>query len=330
MKRIVILIMFAMVFIGCGQFHSQISDNQKPELSRAVLQSWRDGTAKEQIISFVEDVTIEGSANFIPKEQRRAFFDMDGTLLCEKPNYIEVELAQHRLLEKAKGDPTLADNPIYKAILGGDNDYLYKNVKSVIAEAFAGETLAFYIDYSRNFIETQEHPRFNRSYASLFYLPMLELIKYLQDNGITVYVVSTSQQEFIRSISEDQIGIPPQHIIGTMLGFTLANLKEDAPPIFVRDRSYFDPYNADENKVVRMRERALLPAMFAFGNSMGDYAMLDAASDSKLPSLVCILDHDDAEREYEYHKKTLLEKARSRGWLVVSMSKDFHRVFADK
>ena len=70
--------------------------------------------------------------------------------------------------------------------------------------------------------------------------------------------------------------------------------------------------------------------MFAFGNSMGDYAMLDATSDSQLPSLVCILDHYDAEREYEYHNKTLLKEAQSRGWLVVSMNKDFHRVFADE
>lgn len=330
MKRIVNLIIFAMVFIGCGQFHSQSSENRKPEPSNGFLQSWRDGAAKEQIVSFVENVTTEGSMNFVPKEQRRAFFDMDGTLVCEQPNYIEVELAQHRLLEKAKGDPALADNPIYEAILGGDSDYLYNHVKDVIAEAFAGETLSFYIDYCRNYLKTQKHPRFNRSYASLFYLPMVELIEYLQDNGFVVYVVSTSQQEFIRSISEDQIGVQPQHIIGTMVGFTLANLKEDAPPIFIRDRSYFEPYNADDNKVVRIRERALLPAMFAFGNSMGDYAMLDATSDSQLPSLVCILDHDDDEREYAYHKKTLLKEAQSRGWLVVSMKKDFDRVFTDE
>ena len=330
MKRIVILIIFAMVFIGCGTFHSQSSDDRKPELSSVFLESWRDSTAKKQIMSFVKDVTTEESTNFVPKEQRRAFFDMDGTLFCEKPNYVEVELAQHRLLEKAKDDPALADNPIYKAILGGDSDYLITNVKAVITEAFAGETLSFYIDFCRNFLKTQKHPRFNRFYGSLFYLPMLELIKYLQDNGFIVYVVSTSQQEFIRSISEDQIGIQPQHIIGTMVGYTLANLKEDAPPIFVRGRSYFDPYNADDNKVVRIRERALLPAMFAFGNSMGDYAMLDATSDSQLPSLVCILDHDDAEREYEYHKEELLKEAQSRGWLVVSIKKDFHRVFADE
>jgi phosphoserine phosphatase len=327
MKRVAILFSFALVFLGCVQLHTQTLDTRKTELSEVFLQSWRDDAAKEQITSFVEDVTTEGSANFVHGNQRRAFFDMDGTLLCEKPNYIEVVLAERRLLEKASTDPTLAEKRIYKAILSGDSDYLYKNVKEVITEAFAGETLTSYINFCRNFLETQAHPRFNRSYASLFYLPMLELIRYLQNNGFTVYVVSTSQQEFIRSISEDRIGVPPQHIIGTMVGFTLANLKEDAPPIFVRDRSYFDPYNADDNKVIRLRERALLPAIFAFGNSMGDYAMLDAVSDSSLPSLICILDHDDAEREYEYHKKTLLKEARSRNWLIVSMEKDFRRVF---
>ena len=330
MKRIVVLIIFTIVLTGCGKFYSQSSDTQKPDLSRAFLQSWYNGAAKEKIMAFVEDVTTEGSLKFVAKEQRRAFFDMDGTLLCEKPNYIEVEIAQNRLYEKVKSDPSLVENPIYKAVLGGDSDYLYNNVQDVITEAFAGETLAFYIEYCRNFMKTKKHPRLNRSYASLFYLPMLELVKYLQDNGFTVYVVSTSQQEFIRSISEDQIGVPSQQIIGTMVGFTLANLKEDAPPIFIRDRSYFSPYNADNNKVVRMRERDLLPAMFAFGNSMGDYAMLDAASDGQLPSLVCVLDHDDAEREYEYHKDTLLKEAQSRGWLVVSMKKDFIRVFSDE
>ena len=330
MKRMVILFLFTLLFLGCTQFQTQTQDTRKTELFGALLQSWQDGAAKAQIMAFVADVTTKGSANFVPENQRRAFFDMDGTLLCEKPNYIEVVLAEHRLLEKAKADPMLAGKPIYKAILDGDSDYLYKNVKDVIAEAFAGETLSAYIEFSRQFLETQAHPRFNRSYASLFYLPMLELIKYLQINGFTVYVVSTSQQEFIRSVSADRIGVPPQQIIGTMVGFTLANLKEDAPPVFVRDRSYFDPYNADNEKVVRMRERALLPAMFAFGNSMGDYAMLDAASDSNLPSLVCILDHDDAEREYEYHKKSLLTEALPRNWLIVSMKKDFRRIFADE
>ena len=122
---------------------------------------------------------------------------------------------------------------------------------------------------------------------------MLELIQYLQKNGFTVYVVSTSQQEFIRSISAERIGTLPQQIIGTRVGFELANLDEDAPSLFVRNKTYFDPYNADNEKVVRILERALLPVIFAFGNFMVRYAMPDAAVDSRLPSMFCILNHDD-------------------------------------
>ncbi len=330
MRRVTIFLLSACIFLSCSPFQIQTTDNRHVQLSGAILKSWQEGTAKTKITSFVKDVTTQGSANFVPENQRRAFFDMDGTLLCEKPNYIEVVLSEHKLLEKVRANPALADQPIYSAILNEDKDFLYKHVKDVIAEAFAGETLSSYIDFCRQFMETQTHPRFNRPYASLFYLPMLELIQYLQDNGFTVYVVSTSQQEFIRSISQNRIGVPPQQIIGTMVGFDLANLDEDAPPVFVRNKSYFDPYNADNEKVVRMRERALLPAIFAFGNSMGDYAMLDAAADSRLPSMVCILDHDDTEREYAYHKKKLLKKAKSRDWLVVSMKNDFREIFANE
>ena len=72
----------------------------------------------------------------VPLEYRRAFFDMDGTILCEKPDYIEVALTRHRLLEKVRRNPKLESNPVYKAVIEGDAEYLYKNIKTAIAEAF--------------------------------------------------------------------------------------------------------------------------------------------------------------------------------------------------
>jgi hypothetical protein len=67
---------------------------------------------------------------------------------------------------KVKLNPQLESNAIYRAVLDGDADYLYKNIKTVIAEAFGGETLKFYIDYSRRFLSTENHPRFNQPYIS--------------------------------------------------------------------------------------------------------------------------------------------------------------------
>jgi phosphoglycolate phosphatase-like HAD superfamily hydrolase len=303
----------------------------KQKLSSLELQgyllSWNEGPVKDGIASFVESVSDPSSKNFVAAEERRAFFDMDGTILCEKPEYIEVLLTQKRLREKAEKDPRLAANPIYKAALENDTRYLNANAKTAIVEAFAGETLQFYRQYCRQFLRNQLHPRFNRPYIELFYAPMIELMDYLRDHGFKVYIVSTSQQEFIRSISKDILEIPPQQVIGTMVAFKLQLDEKNKKPTFIRQSDYFTPYNADENKVVRIRERGLLPSIFSFGNSGGDLAMLEVTGAGGLPYMACIVDHDDPQREYEYHKSKLIEIAAKNGWTIVSMKRDFKIIF---
>jgi hypothetical protein len=44
------------------------------------LPSWNDGKAKQSIIAFVEQVTEQGSPDFVPTAERIAVFDNDGTL----------------------------------------------------------------------------------------------------------------------------------------------------------------------------------------------------------------------------------------------------------
>jgi len=220
----------------------------------------------------------------------------------------------------------LESNPIYKAAIKGDAQYLYENIKTAIAEAFEGESLKSYIEYSRRFLSEEKHPRFNQPYLQLFYQPMIELIDYLADHGFKVYIVSASQQEFIRSVSKDILNIPKDQIIGTMVGFSL-QFGSNNNPVFIRKSSYFEPYNADENKAVRIRERGLLPSIFAFGNPSGDLAMLEVTAATGLPNMVCILDHDDPEREFEYHKSNLLKTATKKAWTVFSMKRDFRVLF---
>jgi phosphoglycolate phosphatase-like HAD superfamily hydrolase len=319
------------IFLLCG-FLSTASARQPLRVVdlQGYLLSWNAGPTKSRIVSYVDSITDPAGKDFVPLEERKAFFDMDGTILCEKPEYIEVVLTRQRMLEKAKHDPELQTQPLYKAVLANDAAYLQDHVKEAIAEAFAGETLDFFIRYCRNFMLNQTHPRIGRPYVELFYAPMIELIDYLEDHGVAVYVVSTSQQEFIRSISRDFLRIPAERIIGTMVGFKLQPSGTNGKPRFIRTHDYFSPYNADENKVVRIRERGLLPGIFAFGNSGGDLAMLQAVSSGNLPNLVCILDHDDPEREYEYHKPDLLHLAEQNGWLIVKMKRDFKTVFREE
>jgi phosphoglycolate phosphatase-like HAD superfamily hydrolase len=326
MKKLSLNIFLSFVLLVSLSAYSNADQGFSVLEIQSQLRSWEAGPSKEKIVRFVQSVSDPVSNNFVPLEFRRAFFDMDGTILCEKPEYIEVALTRHRLLEKVELNPQLETNPIYKAVIEGDAEYLSKNIKTAIAEAFEGESLKFYLEYSRRFLSQEKHPRFNQPYIQLFYQPMIELIDYLTDHGFKVYIVSTSQQEFIRSVSKDILNIPIDQIIGTMVGFRL-QIGSGNNPVFIRKSSYFEPYNADANKVVRIRERGLLPGIFAFGNSSGDAAMLEVTAASGLPNMVCILDHDDPEREFEYHKSDLLRTATKNAWTVVSMKRDFKVLF---
>ena len=324
MKRLAVILLFAAILFGCSAF----PETQRSQASSmAALNSWVDGPAKQRIAAFVAAVCDPASKDYVPQENRRAAFDLDGTLLCEKPDYIEVVVTKRRLQEMAAADPVLAEKALYKAALANDDGYIHAHVKEAILEAFAFETLSSLATYWRSYVTQHKHPTLNREYARLFYKPMTDLIVYLRQAGFSVYVVSTSQQEFIRSFCPDILPVPAENVLGSMVGFTLVNLDDDAPQSFVRQKLYFDPYNADEGKSVRLRERGLGQALVAAGNSMGDYAMLDGVSDRGTLNLVLVIDHDDPLREFEYHKSDLLAEAVRRGWVVVSMKDDFKTVF---
>ena len=53
-----------------------------------------------------------------------------------------------------------------------------------------------------------------RPYPRCVYQPMVELLRYLEDNDFTNYIVSGGGRDFLRVISEPCYGIPPEHVIG--------------------------------------------------------------------------------------------------------------------
>jgi hypothetical protein len=53
------------------------------------LPSWNDTGPKKAIVTFVEQVTREGSPDFVPVAERIAVFDNDGTLWSEQPMYFQ-------------------------------------------------------------------------------------------------------------------------------------------------------------------------------------------------------------------------------------------------
>ena len=85
------------------------------------LPSWRAGASKQAIQEFAQQVTAQGSPEFVPPEERVAVFDNDGTLWCEKPMPIQADFILRRLAAMADQDPSLRDRQPWKAAY--DKDY---------------------------------------------------------------------------------------------------------------------------------------------------------------------------------------------------------------
>ena len=69
------------------------------------LPSWNDTGPKKAIISFVEKITKQGSADFVPPAERIATFDNDGTLWAEQPMYFQAFFIFERIKALAPKHP---------------------------------------------------------------------------------------------------------------------------------------------------------------------------------------------------------------------------------
>src|SRR3954451_7460948 len=88
--------------------------------SRDPLPSWNEGATKSSITSFVAGVTTDGSADFVPADQRIATFDNDGTLWVEQPMYAQLAFALSRVKALASLNPEWKEKQPFKAVLDGD------------------------------------------------------------------------------------------------------------------------------------------------------------------------------------------------------------------
>jgi hypothetical protein len=78
--------------------HGQGAESAEPS---AVLPSWNDGPARPAILGFVRLVTAPGDG-FVPRAERIAAFDNDGTLWCEKAFYVQADFVLRRLKEMVR------------------------------------------------------------------------------------------------------------------------------------------------------------------------------------------------------------------------------------
>nr|AVI26427.1 HAD family hydrolase [Candidatus Entotheonella serta] len=279
---------------------------------QAPLPSWQDTANKKAIISFVQSVSTKGGPDFVPREQRVATFDQDGTILIEKPLPVQYEHI-FRFFEEPKPDPKLA--------IVGRKPGEWANIGNGSLLAYQYMTLPEYSENAIKFVKENDHPTCRVPYFDLFYTPMLELIQYLRANKFRVYIVSGSWQIFLRSVAKAKLGLRKSHFIGTQTG--LIDFPANTFPLRIAGTIDNNLLNLNMGKPKNIQIQIGEKPILAFGNSSSDVAMLQYASTNSHKSLSLWLEHDDAEREYVYPSEITGEK----DWLKISMKNDFAKVF---
>jgi phosphoserine phosphatase len=179
-----------------------------------------------------------------------------------------------------------------------------------------------------DFMNTATHSRFGVAYKQMIYQPMVELIAYLHAHDFKVFLCSAGGMTFMRTVSEEVYGIPRERVIGSNVTFETALTEEG--PIVTRKAGLVDPIDDGPGKPINIELHIGRKPILAAGNSDGDLHMLWWAQTCAYPSLSLLVHHDDDAREYAYDvgSEATLQMAPERGWTVISMKRDWNRIFA--
>lgn len=303
------------------------------------LASWRDTATRTAIEDFVAAVTDAEGPDFVAPHDRVAVFDNDGTLWTEKPMPTQL----HYLLEQwklaATADPSLADRQPYKAAVTGDYGWFGAAVDKhyggddadlgvligAVAASSSGSSTEEYAASVAAFYREARHLTLGTPYARTVFQPMVELIRLLDAHGFRTYIVSGGERDFMRPMTTDYYGIPPQRVVGTAM-----DLEYDAEANVVRYAPKLDFFDDGPIKPVRIWSRIGQRPILAAGNSNGDIPMLRFAQGSPRSLALLVHHDDDADRgdvPYDKGAEKALAEAPAHGFTVVSVRDDWLRVF---
>jgi hypothetical protein len=299
------------------------------------LPSWNDGASKARIVAFVNAVIEPGGKDFVSPAERIAVFDNDGTLWAEQPVYFQAMFVRERVIALAPKNPAWKTQEPFASLIKGDLKAVAasgeKGVAALMAATHSGMTTAEFDKSVSDWIATARHPKTGRLLTDMTYQPMKEVLAYLRANGFKTFIVSGGGIEFMRPWTERVYGVPPEQVVGSSGG--LKYELRDGQPVLVKLPSVM-LNNDKEGKPVGIQRHIGRRPIAAFGNSDGDFEMLEWTTSAPGARLGLIVHHDDAEREFAYDRKSHigkldrgLNKAGARGWTLVSMKNDWNTIF---
>lgn len=295
------------------------------------LDSWADGPAKQAIVGFVERTTTPGSAGWVAPAERIAVFDNDGTLWTEQPVYFQLLFAIDRVRAMAPSHPEWREQEPFASLIRGETGEALGQgehaIAQIVAVSHAGMTADEFESQVRGWFATARHPTTGRRYPEMVYRPMLDLLGYLRAHGYKTYIVSGGGVEFIRGFAEAVYGIPPEQVIGST-GKQRYEVRGGTPEIVkLPEIDFIDDKAGKPLAIQRVIGRR---PVAAFGNSDGDFEMLEWTTAGAGPRIGVLVHHDDAAREWAYDRESKigtlargLDEAAARGWTVVSMKRDW-------
>ncbi|RWP34426.1 HAD family hydrolase [Mesorhizobium sp.] len=300
------------------------------------LPSWNDVQSKQAIVAFVERVTAEGAADFVPEAERVAVFDNDGCLWAEQPMYFQLLFALDRVKAMAPQHPEWKDTEPFASLLKGDIKTALSGgepaIVDIVMTTHSGMTSEEFDQIVRDWIATAKHPKTGKLYTEMVYQPMLELLTYLRANGFKTFIVSGGGIDFMRPWTEKVYGIPPEQVVGSS-GKTKFEMRDGTPVLMRLPEINFIDDKA--GKPIGIHQHIGRRPIAAFGNSDGDLQMLQWTCSGPGPHLCLYVHHTDAEREWAYDRQSHigrldkgLDAAADSAWTVVDMKKDWNRVFA--
>lgn len=324
-------------------------DETKPISAEETLNLWNDdATAKKELISYIEAVTKEGSADFIPVENRIAVFDLDGTLACETdPCYFDHCIYYYRVME----DPDYKDKAtdFEKEVAADVKQFMDTGVSVAnsmerhgkgVASAFSGLTPEEFVDYVAEYAKTASPGYNNLTRADAFYKPMLQVIDLLRQNDFTVYIVSGTDRFIVRGlVKASPLDLPASQLIGSDESMVAPDQGDTDGLEYVFDENdqlvmggEFLVKNLDMNKVTVIQQEIGVQPVLAFGNSSSDFSMAQyALNNNPYKAMAFMLCCDDTERENGKPEKAekMVESCEENGYVAVSMKNDWKTIYGD-
>ncbi|WP_075602944.1 HAD family hydrolase [Saccharicrinis aurantiacus] len=322
-KNLVIITIISSIVFSCN--------TSTPKTLQNSLSKWNDTPIKKEIVEFVNKVTNVNNTNYVPPKERIAVFDNDGTLWNEKPLYIPLEFELDYIKTHYSEKPEWENDEFFSKLANNDlspfKEYSSIDLIQKLFGAHQGQIETEYKQNAYDFLSNKNHPKFNRPFKEMIYSPMVELVKYLQENEFKVFIVTGGEITFARTVSEEIYNIPMENVIGSNVGMEYVN-------------NTSDPYIIRTNEIKSANDKHIKPTnielhigrkpIFAAGNSDGDYEMMEYTLSGQGPSMAILVNHDDADREYAYMHGTekAIADAKEKGWRIVSMKNDFKEIFS--